>query len=124
MARRLGRGRRKHFFDGPDTRDGLFRKWEGQSDGAGEFPIDIDRAAAHPLHDAGFGQGSTGKASENQRLPGSDIVENAQNFDLKFLDFPAFEHRPADCSLAGVDNLKPHNTRLRPSAAHPQGGAT
>ena len=103
---------------------GSLEKVERQRHRAHQPAVDINRAAAHALHDAGFRQRTAGKPRQNNGLPGPDIFQNAQDIHLEFLDFVALEDSFADGVLAGahisqrVDchlrggELRPH-TRLR-----------
>ena len=88
MARRRGGGGgAQHVFDGADAGDGILGEGEGHGDGADEFAVDVDRAAAHALHDAGMFERSAGEAGEDEGFLGADVVEHAEDFDLEFLDF-------------------------------------
>ena len=77
----------QHGLDGADAGDGVFGEREGHGDGADEFAVDVDRAAAHALHDAGMFERSAGEAGEDEGFLGADIFEHAEDFDLKILDF-------------------------------------
>ena len=55
-------------------------------DGAHQLAIDIDRAAAHALHDAGMFQGTAGEARQDQRFLGPDVIQDAEDLDLELFD--------------------------------------
>ena len=82
---RSGR-RADHVLDGPDAGDGVLGEGEGHGDGAGEFSIDIDGAAAHPLHDAGVLERAAGEPGEDEGFLGPEVLEDAEDFDLEFFD--------------------------------------
>src|ERR1039457_4472453 len=67
--------------------DGVLGKREGHCHRPDEFAVDVNRAPAHALHDAGVFQRSAGEAGEDEGFLGADIVEHAQDFDLEVLDF-------------------------------------
>src|ERR1035441_540434 len=85
--RRGGGGGAQHGLDGTDAGDGVLGKREGHCYRPDEFAVDVDRAPAHALHDAGVFQRSAGEAGEDEGFLGADIVEHAQDFDLEVLDF-------------------------------------
>ena len=103
----------QHFFDGPNARDGLLGEVERQRDRAHQTAVDIDRAAAHALHDAGFIQRPSGQSRQDDRLLGPDVFQNAQDLDLKFLDLVSGEDGLADAVLAGSNVTQRENRGLR-----------
>src|SRR5204862_158363 len=80
--------------------------WKGHGDRAYQFAVDVHRAAAHPLHDAGVFEGPAGEARENQRFLGPKIVEHSENFDLEILDAIPGEHGAARAVHTGTDVLE------------------
>jgi hypothetical protein len=74
--------------------------------GAGELPVDVNRAAAHALQHARFFQRPARKTAQNQGLLRSDVLQNPQNFDLEFLDTVAGKHRLADAPHTGFEVLQ------------------
>ena len=101
-----GGGRAQHGLDGADAGDRVLGKREGHGDGADEFAVDVDGAAAHALHDAGVFQGSAGEAGEDEGFLGADVVEHAEDFDLKVLDLVAVEDGAAGAAHAGFEVLE------------------
>lgn len=96
-------GERHHFLNGSDAGDGLLGKREAQSDGAEQLSIDIHRAAAHALHDAGLGKRPTTQLGEDNGLLWSEILENPEDFDLEVFDAIPFEDSAADAMESGAD---------------------
>ena len=70
------------------------------------FAIDIDRAAAHALHDAGVFEGTAGESREDEGFLGADVIEHAQDFDLKLLDAVAVEDGAPDAVHSGANVLE------------------
>ena len=107
-ARRRGGqiGGPHHVLDGPDAGDGILGERERHGDGAGQFAVDIDRAAAHALHHAGVLQRTAGEPRQDQGFLGAEIIQHAQDFDLKLLDAIAGEDGAADAVHAGADVLE------------------
>ena len=104
---RRGSGRRtQHVLDGANARDGVLGEREGHGDGADEFAIDIDRAAAHALHDAGVFQRAAREAREDQRFLGADVFEHAEDFDIEVGDLVAGKDGASDAVHAGADLFK------------------
>ena len=102
---RSGRGRRgggsggvEHVLNGADGADGIFGEGEGHGNGADEFAVDVDGAAAHALHDAGVFEGSAGEAREDEGFLGAGVIEDAEDIGLELLDFVADE----DSASGGV----------------------
>ena len=96
----------QHGLDGADAGDGVLGEREGHGDGADEFAVDVDGAAAHALHDAGMFQRSAGEAGEDEGFLGADIVEHAEDFDLELLDLVAVEDGAAGAAHAGSEVLE------------------
>ena len=69
---RAGRPRRgaapNHVLDGPDGGDGVLGEGKRHGHGAHQFAIDVNRAAAHPLHHPGMFQRAAGKPRQDERL--------------------------------------------------------
>ena len=95
-----------HVLDGPDAGDGVLGEREGHGDGAGQFAIDIDGAAAHALHDAGMFERAAGEPGQDEGFLGAEIVEHAEDFDLEFVDAVAGEDGAAGAAHAGSDVLQ------------------
>ena len=90
--RRSGKsGFGEHCLDGLDTGNRFFGKGKTESDGAEQFAPDIDWATAHALHNAGMLEGSAGEAGEDEGFFGTDVIEDAEYFDLEILDFGGIE---------------------------------
>ena len=81
-----------HLLYGLNAGDGLFRKCEAESDGAQQLAVDVDRTSAHALQDAGFREWAAAEPSEDDGLFWSQIFEEAEDFDLEFVDTVALEH--------------------------------
>src|SRR5262249_12840857 len=106
VRRRRRRGRRggaDHRINRTDAGDRVLGEGERHGDGADKFAVDIDRATAHSLHDAGMLERTAGEASENERFFGANVVEHAENFYLKLLDLASGEDRPSDAAHAGFE---------------------
>ncbi len=97
------RGIGDHAFNGLNSSDSTFREREAEGDGAQQFAIDIDRAAAHALEDAGFGERAAAEPGEDDFLAGSDILEDAEDFDLELFDAIAGEDGAADAMETWFD---------------------
>ena len=112
----------QHLFDGPNPRDRFLGEVECQRHRAQQASVDVNRAAAHALHDARFLQRTTGKARQDDRLPGSHVFEHAQDFHLKILDLIALKDGFPNGVLAGahiaqgVDGHLP-GCQLRPNTS-------
>ena len=107
------RGRGGHIIGGPDhflyrayAGDGVLGERKRHGDGAGELSIDIDRAAAHALHDAGVLEGTSGESREDEGFLGAEVIEHAQDFDLKLLDAIAVEDGAPDAVHSGANVLE------------------
>ena len=98
-------GRAQHVLDGADAGDRFLGKRKRHGDGAGEFAIDIDRAAAHSLHDAGLLQRPARESRKDEGFLGADIIQDAEDFDLEFVDAVAGEYGASDPVHAGPDVL-------------------
>ena len=110
----------QHFLDGPDAGDGIFGVGKGQRDRADQFAIDVNRAAAHALHDAGMLERSAGKPPQDQRFLRAGIFQNAEDLNLKILDFVAVENRLADAVHARPDIFEGHDGEGRMGGRHGQ----
>jgi hypothetical protein len=95
----------EHGFDWLNSRDGLFGKGESQGDGSEQLSVDIDGAAAHPLENTRFGQGSAAQTGEDDGLPWSEIPEDSEDLDLEIFDMITLEDSLADSSKSRVDIL-------------------
>jgi hypothetical protein len=94
-----------HGFDWLDASDGLLREREAEGDGAEQFTIDIDRAAAHALQNAGLGQRAAAKPGQDDGLLWTEILQDTEDFDLEVFDPVALEDSFADASKSGSDIL-------------------
>lgn len=92
-----------HGLDGPNAGDRLFREWKPERYCAEEFTVNINRAAAHALEHAGFGQRTAAEAGENDRLLWRDIFKDTEDLDLELFDTAALEDGTADAAEAWVD---------------------
>src|SRR5205085_6833538 len=93
--------------------DGVLGKGAGHGDGADEFSIDVDRAAAHALHDAGMFEGAAGEAGEDEGFFGAEILEDAEDFDLELVDAIAGEDGASSAAHAGANVLEGKEGRGR-----------
>src|SRR5215469_3485360 len=93
----------EHRFDRLDTGNRLLGKRESERDCAEQLVIDIDRASAHALHHAGFGERTATQPSENHGLLWSEVFENAEDFDLELFDLLTVKNGPAHAMHAGPD---------------------
>ena len=94
-----------HGLDWLDASDGLLGEGEAESDSAEQFSIDINRAAAHTLQNAGFSERATAQAGEDDGLPWAEILEDTEDLDLEVFDSITLEDGFADSSKAGADIL-------------------
>jgi len=115
--RRIGRGGRGggtyHVLDWTNGGDRVFGEWECHGDGADEFAVDVDGAAAHSFHDAGVFEGPAGEAREDEGFLGAEVVEDAENFDLELVDAVTGEDGAAGASHAGSDIFHGEERGLR-----------
>ncbi len=86
LPRARGGGRADHVLDGPDAGDRIFGIRKRQGHGARQFAVDVDRAAAHSLHDAGMFERTAGEARQDEDSLGPIVIQHAEDFDLEFLD--------------------------------------
>jgi hypothetical protein len=98
-----GCGAGEHGFDWLDTGDRFLGKWESECNCAEQFAIDIDRASAHALHYAGFGERTATQPGENNGLLWSEVFENAEDFDLELFDLLTLKNGPPYAVRAGPD---------------------
>ena len=82
---------------------GSLEKLNAERHRAHQASININRAAAHALHDAGFGQRPARKPRQDDGLAGPHVFEHTQDLHLEFFDFIALEDSFADGVLAGAD---------------------
>ncbi len=112
----------QHFLYGPNAGDGILGVWICERYRADQFAIDVNRAAAHPLHDAGMFQRAAGQPGQDDILPRADIFQHTQDFHLKILDLVAGKDGFADAMHAGPDIAKGHNgQRSRSGRGYPEG---
>ena len=95
-----------HVFDGANAGDGLLGEGKRQGDGAGKFAVDVDGAAAHPLHHAGLPQRTAGEPRQDDGLVRTDIIEHAEDLHLEFLDAIPGKHGASGAVHAGADVLQ------------------
>jgi hypothetical protein len=96
----------QHGFDGLNAGDGLFGERETERDSAEQFAVDIDRAAAHALQNAGLGQWPAAEPGQNDGLLWAQILEHAEDFDLELFDAVTLEDSPADAMEPGANVLE------------------
>jgi hypothetical protein len=96
----------EHGFDGLDARYGLFGERKAEGDGPEQLTVDINRAAAHALENAGFGQWAAAEPGEDDGLLWTQILEHAEDFDLELFDAVALEDGPADAAETGTHVLE------------------
>ena len=101
--RRSGKsGIGEHSLDRLDAGNRLFGKGKTESDSAEQLAANIDRAAAHALQNASFGQWPPAEPGQNDSLLWTQILEHAEDFDLEFFDAVALEDGPADAPETGM----------------------
>ena len=93
----------QHFLDGPDAGDRLLGIREAQGDGAQQFAVNVDGAAAHALHDAGVGERAAGEAGEDDGFRGADVLEHTEHLHLEIFDPGAGKDGAADSALPGAN---------------------
>jgi hypothetical protein len=104
-----------HFRNRRDAGDRFRRECaDGIRHGTNQFPVDVHGAAAHAGGHAGLRQRATFEPGEDQiALRTLDVVENAENVCLEFLEVGAFEHGTADTDHARFDFVDRHERRRR-----------
>ena len=110
---RAGRRCAHHLLNGANTADGVFGEGKRHGDRAHQPAADIDRAAAHALHDPGMFERPAGEPRQDQGLLGPGVIEHAQDFDLEFVDLVAGKHRPADPAHPRLDVFQREEAGLR-----------
>jgi hypothetical protein len=83
--------------------DGLFGEGKPKRDRSQQFAIDVNRAAAHALHNAGLFEGTTGELGEDDGLLWSEVFEDTEDLDLELFDLISTENGAADTALTGTD---------------------
>ena len=76
----------EHFLDWRNPRNGVFRKWESESDGADELSVDIDGTPAHPRNDTRMGQRPAFELCEDHVVIGPIVSQHAQDRDFERFD--------------------------------------
>jgi hypothetical protein len=105
--RRSGKsGVGEHGLNGLDARYGLLGEGETERDGPEQFAVNIDRAAAHTLEDAGFCQWAAAEPGKDDGLLWTEILEHAEDFDLELFDAVALKDGPADAPETGTHILE------------------
>jgi hypothetical protein len=94
-----------HGLDWLDASDGFLREGETEGDSAEQFTVDIDRATAHALQNAGFCQRTAAQAGEDDGLPWTEILEDSEDLDLEVFNSITLEDRFADAAKSGADIL-------------------
>ena len=92
-------GRGEHLFNRLNSSYGFLRVGESESDSSHEFAIDIDRASAHTLQDAGLGQRTSAQSGQNDGLIWGGVLEDAEDLDIELFDAVALEDSAADAML-------------------------
>ena len=82
---------------------GCLEKGKPSATAPEKFPVDIDWAAAHPLHDAGLFEGTAGELGEDDGLLWREVFEDTEDLDLELFDPISMEDGPPDPVLAGAD---------------------
>ena len=106
------RGGPHHVLDGPYAGDGIFGEGKRHGHRAHQLAIDIDRAAAHALHDPGMFQRPARKPRQDERFLGADVIQHAQDFDLEFIDLAARKDGPAGAAHAGLERPAKERSRF------------
>lgn len=96
----------EHGFNGLDARYGLFGERKAEGDGPEQLAVNIDRAAAHALEDAGLRQWAAAEPGEDDGLLWTQILEHAEDFDLELFDAIALKNGPADAAETGPHILE------------------
>ena len=96
----------EHGFNGLDARYGLFGERKAEGDGPQQLAVNVDRATAHALENAGLGQWAAAKPGEDDGLLWAEILEHAEDFDLELFDAVALEDGPADAAETGTHILE------------------
>jgi len=96
----------EHGFNGLDAGYGLFGERKAEGDGPEQLAVDVDRAAAHALENAGLGQWPAAEPGEDDGLLWAEILEHAEDFDLELFDAVALKDGPADAMETGSHVLE------------------
>jgi hypothetical protein len=97
---------RNHLLDRLDAGDRFFRKREAKGHRAEQLAIDVNGTPAHPLQDSGLLQGSAAQTSQYDALFWSEILEYAEDLDLKIFDAIVMEDSAADAAHPWFDVLE------------------
>src|SRR4051812_12177190 len=74
-----------HLLNRGDTGNGFFREGKGKSHSPDHLAVDENRAPAHPRHYPRVLQWTARKLSQDGTLFRSNVLQNAQDFYVKFL---------------------------------------
>jgi hypothetical protein len=92
----------QHGFDWLNAGNGLLRERKAERDRAQQFAVDVNRAAAHTLQNAGFGERTAAQTGQDNGLLWAEILEHAEDFDLELFDAVTLEDSPADAMETGM----------------------
>jgi hypothetical protein len=114
-----------HLPNGLDPGNRLLRKRKAQRDGTYQLAVNVNGATAHTLQNTCLLQRPSAKPGQDDCLLGPDVLDDSENFNLKFFDSVALEYRAADTVesrmnilqrekvLSGRDNLRSGNNQSR-----------
>lgn len=105
LPRSTEAGAADHGLNWLDARDGLFGEGEAEGNGSEQLAVDIHRAAAHTLENAGLSKRTTAQSGEDDGLPWSEILEDTEDLNLEVFDSITLEDSFADSSKSGADVL-------------------
>ena len=93
----VGGGREAGIADGLEALDLV-------AEGAGEFAVDVERAAAHAGDGAHFLDAFVGEFADDERFAGAEgVADDPGDFDAERLGLGAAENRPDLAALAGLE---------------------
>jgi hypothetical protein len=95
-----------HLLDGLNPGDSLLRKRKAKRDGAYQFSVNVNRAAAHPLQNTCLVQRPPAELRQDNCLLGPDVLDYTEDFDLEFFDSVALENCASDTVQSAANILQ------------------
>ena len=92
-----------HLLDGLDASERTFGERKAQSDGADEFAVHVNGTPAHSLYYTRLGEWAPTELGQDDALPGSDIFEYTEDFDLELFDSVTLEDSATNAMHSWAD---------------------
>ena len=92
-----------HLAERRDAGDRLLAEGPGVGDGAEQFAVDVDGAAAHAGDDAGLVEVQAGQPAKDHVAAGAGVLEHAEDLGLEGLDLGPLHDGAAVALHAGAD---------------------